>query len=685
MDSEPVFPKCVVCCTSFSYRGPKPHLLPCLHPVCEDCLKSPEVTTLDCSVCLKSHDKNVGSFPEDSVVLGDVLSQTMKHRPSDFQCTNKMDGNQAMSWCQECEDYFCEHCHISHSEVKATRNHTMKWISDLPCTPKRPQSICQKHRQRLDVYDRDCDCFICFQCHYEDHASHGTDTADMFLSREQDVLKAYLKSTSEKKEKIISAKEKVLVQARCIDEKAVPLRDTVQHTFSELRDVIDQREKEVLVELDQTLDAMRKINDSRPRVLESLETSCQSVLDYISATLLYASPSHLHKLKSSITQAFESCIKADVPVVHKYEPYVVFSKQGLPDLKSFVSSFGGFMSSVTSRESPMEASLKTGLQMKLEANIDELQTQIKDAQSLINALEKEASKNEEKLKTLQDDVSRLQAIVTQFDVLGNDKDTWLHVLGTENRARHVVVCPKMKFDSDRVNLDTTHINIKGHLINTQHLKWRRKKTIDTCGKMLKKYSGTCSTDPLPTSGLVYWEVEADVELDNPVGHRNLVLEVGVCGEDVMDSSYYIGGEPYSCSLCILGDGNSAKMFTVIQGEYKATTNVFDNRAGTSVRLKYGIFVDTEKMAVSFLDTNTIKVLGSGRIADKLQRGVGYNRKMWPVFAVYSGPKRVEMKLVSGPDLEMEDWKKKLLEDARQMCAGGNRYYGYNRSFLSQHR
>ncbi|XP_046551025.1 E3 ubiquitin-protein ligase TRIM33-like [Haliotis rubra] len=606
MDSDSVFPKCVVCSTSFRYRGPQPHLLPCLHPVCEDCLKSPEVTTLDCSVCLKSHDKDVGSFPVDDVVLGDVLNQTMKHRPSNFKCTNKMDGNQAMSWCQECEDYFCEHCHISHSEVKATRNHTMKWISDLPCTSKMSQSVCEKHGQRLDVYDKDCDCFICFKCHYEDHVSHGTDTANMFLSREQDVFKVYIISASEKKEKIISAKETVLAQARHIDEKAVSLRDTVQHTFSELRDVIDQREKEVLVELDKILDSMRKINDSRLPVLKSSETSCQTVLDYINGTLLSASPSQLHKVKSSITQAFESCIKADVPAVHKYEPCVVFSKQGLPDLKSLVSSFGGFMTSVTQTESPPEASLKTGLQMKLEADIDELQTQNREAQRLISALEKEASQNEQKVKTLQEDVSRLQGIVIQLHPMGNDKDTWLHVLGTVNRAPHVVLCPKMMFDSDRVNLNRRHINDKGLLVNTKHLQWRR---VGTSGKMFKNYCGTCSISPLPSSGLVYWEVEADVELDKPLGDRELVLEVGVCGEDVMDSSHYIGGQPNSCSLYISNGENDVIRYIAINGKDAATAKVFENKAGTSVTLKYGVLVDTDKMAVSFLDTNNREGVG----------------------------------------------------------------------------
>ncbi|XP_067685663.1 uncharacterized protein [Haliotis asinina] len=683
MDSDPEFPKCVVCSTSFSYRGPQPHLLPCLHPVCEDCLKAQEVTTLDCSVCLKSHDKNVGSFPEDNVVLGDVLNQTMKHRPSDFQCTNKMDGNQAMYWCQDCEDYFCEHCHISHSEVKATRNHTMKWISDLPCTSRKSQSICQKHGQRLDVYDKDCDCFICFECCYEDHARHGTDRADLFLSREHDVLSAYLKSVSERKKKIISAKETVLVQATCIEEKAVSLRDAVQHTFSELRDVIDQREKEVLVELDQTLEAMRKINDSRLSVLESSETCCRTIFDYINKTFLYASPSHLHKVKSSITRAFESCKEADVPTVHTNEPCVVFSKQGFPDLKSFVSSFGGFMTSVTPTESPMEASLKTGLQMKLEADIDELQKQNRASQTLISTLEKKASRNEQELKTLQEDVSRLQGIVIQLDPMGNDKDTWLHVLGTVNRARHVLVCPKMMFDSDRVNLYRTHIDVKGHLINTKHPEWRGRKILDTSGKMLKKYCGTCSTSPLPCSNLVYWEVETDVELDNPLGDRQLVLEVGVCGEDVMDSTHFIGGQSNSCSLYTSSDKNNVRSFIAVNGNlnYIATSNVFDNRAGTSVTLKYGVLVDTEKMAVSFLDTKNRKVLGSGCIVDsKPPHDVEYNRKVYPVFAIFNKPLRIEMKLVSGPDLQMEDWKKKLIEDA--MCGEGNRYQGYKHSSRS---
>ncbi|XP_046581696.1 uncharacterized protein LOC124289138 [Haliotis rubra] len=222
----------------------------------------------------------------------------------------------------------------------------------------------------------------------------------------------------------------------------------------------------------------------------------------------------------------------------------------------------------------------------------------------------------------------------------------------------------MMFDSDRVNLYRTHINYKGLLVNTQNPEWRGMEVQGTSGKMLKNYRGTCSTSPLPSSNLVYWEVEADVELDKPLGGLDLVLEVGVCGEDVMNSSHFIGDKPNSCSLCLSNDENNVRRFIAFNGKDIATSEVFENKVGTSVTVRYGVLVDTDKMAVSFLDTNKREVLGTGCIADsKPQHSAGYKRKMWPVFAVYSSPKRVEMKLVSGPDLQMDDWKKKLLEDA----------------------
>ncbi|XP_071100967.1 E3 ubiquitin-protein ligase TRIM33-like [Haliotis cracherodii] len=606
MDPIPV---CVVCRTAFRYRGPQPHLLPCLHAVCQDCLKSPEVTALDCSVCSKSYDicDTDRQFPVDEVVLAEVLHLTSKHRPAEFLCTNDEDGNQAVCWCRECGDFLCEHCQVSHSKIKATKNHTVQWMSDISQTTKRSQPLCEKHNQRMDIYDNDCDCFICPRCFYYDHSSHTTKKADELLKKEEDNLNENLKSLSTKQEEIVRSSDKVNEQTESIGRKATSLRETVQHTFAQLKALIDQREKEVLVELDQLLDSMRNINDSRRPSLKSTETSCLTVIDYINKTLLYASPSDLHKLKSSIAQAFESCVGVDIPTVHKYESSVAFSKQEMQHLKSLVSSFGSFMVPDGNGE-----------------EVPEFTPEITTLKSMV-------SNGKVLVKELGADVSRLKQFVIQLDPDG----------------------PTMMFDSDRVNRNRTHINDEGLLINSTH---PREKAVRASGKMLKTYCGTSSTSPLPSSGLVYWEVEADVELGMPLGDRELVLEIGVCEEEVMDNSFYVGNQLNSSSLFLM------EHLGVIQTVFSSNTHPdtridrgIDNKEGTMFKFRYGILVNVDERKVTYIGNEYQRRLGYGSLGN-----VKKGSTIWPLFGVYCSAMRVALKLVCGQEVQMDDWKKDLL-------------------------
>ncbi|XP_046581689.1 protein PML-like isoform X1 [Haliotis rubra] len=655
MDSGPVSPNCVVCSTSFRYKGPQPHLLPCLHPVCEDCLESVVLTTLLCSICMESHDRNGRNFPVDEVVLEEVFRETAKHLPSSFVCGNKQDGNEAECWCEECGIFFCRRCEKSHGEIKATRNHKMQWTFDLSSTGTGLQTKCEEHGQPLDIYDIDCDCFICPQCFYDEHTDHNTQTADRFLTDEKENLSDYMKSISDKTERIAVAHSNVDRQEEVIEQKATSLREVMKFTFSDLRSMLDQREKQMLAELDHLLDSMRIINDSRRPVLKSSETICQSLLDYIKKTLLYASPTHLHKLKSSITQACESCIGDEVPTVHRLESSVVFSKQRLHELMLLVSSFGTFLTPVEADQADEITSLESVREMTLKSTITKLQTQQKDAEEEIESLRGS-------IQTLQEEVDRLRKTIVSLDNKVLNGHTYLHVLERDQDcAITAIECPVMMFDPERVNRRAVHIH-KQMLINRRH--WPNKShgiQADPKRPALKNYCGTCCTSPLPSSGLVYWEVEADVELDKPLGDGILLLEVGVCAEDVMDSSAYITGQPSSSSLLIGVSDNSntiALCLTVDGHSFVSKDDVVDNDTGTHTRLQYGVLLDMDEMKICYLDIIQREVLGCGHL-----RVMGSAPELWPMFGVYHGPRSVAMKIVGGQEIKMEDWKKELLQGA----------------------
>ncbi|XP_048237690.1 uncharacterized protein LOC124135915 isoform X4 [Haliotis rufescens] len=536
-------------------------------------------------------------------------------------------------------------------------------MSDIPQTTKRSQPLCEKHNQRMDIYDNDCDCFICPRCFYNDHASHSTKKADELLKKEEDNLNENLESLSTKQEEIVRSSDKVNEQTESIGRKATSLRETVQHTFAQLKALIDQREKEVLVELDQLLDSMRNINDSRRPSLKSTDTSCLTVIDYINKTLLYASPSNLHKLKSSIAQAFESCVGVDIPTVHKYESSVAFSKQEMQHLKSLVSSFGSFMvPDGNGEEVPEFTPVCLARQINLESTIAELQTQNTEASKEITTLKSMVSNGKVLVKELGADVSRLKQFVIQLDPDGQEKDMFLHVIKPRSGRRsgtrvHIIKCPTMMFDSDRVNRNTTQINDEGLLINSTHPKFRREKAVDTSGKMLKTYQGTSSTSPLPSSGLVYWEVEADVELDK-LGDRELVLEMGVCGEEVMDNSFFVGNQPNSSSLFLIAYEHLGVIQSVVSSNTHPHTRIdtgIDNEAGTMFKVRYGILVNVDERKVTYIDNEFQRRLGYASLGN-----VKKGSTIWPLFGVYGNTIRVALKLVCGQEVQMNDWKKDLL-------------------------
>ncbi|XP_067686355.1 uncharacterized protein [Haliotis asinina] len=654
------FPKCVMCNTSFRYRGPQPHLLPCLHPVCEDCLASWKLKTLVCSVCLMSHDIHKGHFPVDEVIRAEVFHLTSKHRPSEFLCTNEEDGNQAVCWCSECVDFFCEHCQVLHAGIKTTRSHRTVLIPDLSENVKGSQRECDKHRQSLNIFDSNCDCFICSRCFYEDHVGHSTLNAEKFLSTEEEELNISLKTTTGKKDEIDVATSNVNGQTRIINEKAVSLKETVQHTFSELKTLINQREKEVLLEVDQLLDSMRNINDSRRPVLKSSETCCQTVLDYIKKTLLYASPSHLHKLKSSIAQACESCVELDVPFVHKNESLVMFSKQGLQDVKSLISCFGSFFVSVKDKDQVTETlSFSSGRELWLESTVAQLRDQKLKLTKEVSELKDKFQDGVHVANDLDEEVARLKSFVVQKDPEGVARGMFLHAVRGIPDLR-IVKCPTMMLDVERASTKRVHINEKGVLVNYEkpgggHPSYSKRKSF-------KNYRGTCSTSPLPSSGLVYWEVEADVELDKPLVDQKLVLEIGVCGEEVMDIAYFVGNQPNSCSLNLAHNGRDNKVVLHIMqnGQFPLyMQNILYNRGGVVKRLRYGVLVSVDRRSVNFIDINHRKMLASGRLVS-----VEPNTRMWPMFGVYAGNAKVAMKLVSGGDVQMEDWKKNLIWESQ---------------------
>lgn len=87
-------------------------------------------------------------------------------------CNNRHVTNNAISWCPECDENYCEKCKSHHDVAKATKKHEMISIENALRIQKCVQDIkinCTEHDERFVYFCRDHDLPCCIECLNDRH------------------------------------------------------------------------------------------------------------------------------------------------------------------------------------------------------------------------------------------------------------------------------------------------------------------------------------------------------------------------------------------------------------------------------------------------------------------------------------------------------------------------------------
>ncbi|XP_071084713.1 transcription intermediary factor 1-alpha-like [Haliotis cracherodii] len=699
------FPKCSVCHQEFTLKGPVPYLLPCLHAVCETCVTSATGGVISCSTCQREVNLTDTSLQKDAVRQKEIFYLTVKHRPTELLCTNDDDGNQAVCWCQECEEFLCEYCQNMHSSVRLSRNHAVHNFGDITPQNLENETICSIHEwYPLDLFDKSCNMCICCQCRRGEHADHDVGYLDEAAEGVTQRIEQHRKDMSALLSRQQTHLQSIRQETQLTNRTQDTLRKTIEHTFRSLRSQLDQREKELLIDLEsQTMETKA--------TLHAFETSCEEhharctdTSGYIRKCLLYASKSVLLQLETTVEGMTRTCLETASPKTHDV-PEAVFNTNGFSKLKSDMSGFGSITTlkedseggtpedKQTQTDDDYLADLEQKHEMelaKLESNIASQNERTKQLQQLTDKLNAEANNMKLELAKLESNIAshkesteqlqrlteKLHAEANNMKLMLAEKDQTCHVaLETINRLqtfligfptegcvhllktgvvdrRMVLNCLHLKYDKDRVNLDYVHINTEGDLVN------RRSDTRSAGVGRLKKYWGTCSTAPLPRAGCPqYWEMKCRVSLDETLTEYRRILEVGVCREEQRDVWLWLGERPGSYSMSV---SHCTTHGRICRKTWKEGKNVLclpdtlPNTAGASHTLQYGVVYDDARKKIVFIDVKENKVISTSNNVDTSQ-------PLWPMFGVYN-PHRltVSMTLVVGSDINMTEEKKAMI-------------------------
>ncbi|XP_048244725.1 uncharacterized protein LOC124121846 [Haliotis rufescens] len=631
------FPKCSVCHQEFTLKGPVSYLLPCLHAVCETCVTSAAGGVISCSTCQREVNLTDTCLQKDAVRQKEIFHLTVKQRPTELLCTYEDDGNQAVCWCQECEEFLCEYCQNMHSSVKLSRNHAVHNFGDI--TPKKleNETNCNIHeRYPLHLFDKSCNVYICCQCRRGEHADHEVDYLDEAAEGVTQRIEQHRKDLSALLSRQQTHLQSIRQETQLTNRTQDTLRKTIEHTFRSLRSHLDQREKELLIDLE-------SLTRETKATLHAFETSCEDhharctdISGYIRKCLLYASKSVLVQLETTVEGMTRTCLETASPETHDV-PEAVFNTNGLSKLKSDMSGFGN----ITTLKEDSEGGTP-----------EDKQTQTDD-DYLADLEQKHEMMLSEKDQTCQvalETINRLQTFLIGFPTEG-----CVHLLKTGVVDRRMVLnCLHLKYDKDRVNLNEVHINTEGDLVN------RESDTRPAGEGRLKRYSGTCSTAPLPQGGCPqYWEMKSRVCLDETLIGNLLILEVCVCREEQMDG-YCIGGSPRYYSMTVAHCPTHGKICRKTCKEWKyvrCLPDTLPNTAWASHTLHYGVVYDDARKKIVFIDVKENKVISTLHNVDSSQT-------LWPMFGVYNPDLlTVSMTLVVGSDINMTEEKKAMIVKA----------------------
>ncbi|XP_067669220.1 myosin heavy chain, cardiac muscle isoform-like isoform X3 [Haliotis asinina] len=451
-----VFPKCSVCHQQFTLKGSVPYLLPCLHAVCETCVTSAAGGVISCSTCQREVNLTDTRLKKDAVRQREIFHLTVKHRPTKLLCTHENDGNRAVCWCPECEEFLCGHCHDVHSKFKVTRKHVFQNLSDFEPVVSNTPAPCSIHSpDSLYFLDRRCKILICGRCRFEDHEDHEVEKLDWVAERilkQLDQHKTDLETLQVRQKSNI---KNIRRETKITDRTHNTLREHIGHTFKSLRSQLVQRKKELLTDLEDQTKATKTSLCTQLNRCEEASKKCSEVLGYISKVPIYASQSDLPDLGDWVGEATRSFL--DTAETQTLDiPASVFGTNGLSKLKSNISRFGVVVTK--DKEEEYERDKETQTKDDVMA---EMETQYRNS---IDDIEKRASETTHFLldKETQTEHDVMAEMETQYrnvrlsidDIEKRASETTHFLLDKETQTEHDVMAEmETQYRNVRLSID----------------------------------------------------------------------------------------------------------------------------------------------------------------------------------------------------------------------------------------
>ncbi|XP_078678176.1 E3 ubiquitin-protein ligase TRIM71-like [Branchiostoma floridae x Branchiostoma belcheri] len=351
------FLTCAVCMLHFR----DPRVLPCLHTFCKECLQewAAKQQPLECPTCRKEvslPDQGVDGLKTNFYVnnLLDFAAAKKGAEPG-VPCQVCEGGReQAKLWCTDCAMLLCESCTVMHRKVPATRDHEL--VSQDVLEGKEGMErlhrkrYCDKHKsQEMVFYCESCNVLVCTSCAVINHKpgrAHNLEEITTVAQKKKEMLRRLLQGIDPRLEEIqASVKEVEKTMSKLIPAKEVATVQT-QAYFGQLVHLLQEREKEILIQIDEqcqadgkTLQAKKEAMEFELAGLTSAQTFCQQAVEH-------GSDMHVLEVGNQVQTRIETLLTKKLDLESKWSEFQFEENTAATAFADEVENFGGLKTDV---------------------------------------------------------------------------------------------------------------------------------------------------------------------------------------------------------------------------------------------------------------------------------------------------------------------------------------------------
>lgn len=316
---------CAVCQEYYT----DPRVLPCLHYYCKNCIKrialrTDSGRTLSCPECRYEVTIPKGGVDEFKTAFfvnqlqTTVSTMERAHGTVVTKCELCSDtGDRAEAFCRQCAMFICSDCIKQHKRLKTYTFHEVASLEDLkkglarPIALKEPNvpATCADHEENMTIYCFDCDKLICHLCAVKDHREHNFEfckkaainTKKNILEKLGNLHKLSVILSNTMKE-IQTIKKGLAVQEGTVG-------NTISISFRELREILDNRERELLGEVTRIKQEKAKKLSAQEKALSLANTEIQSIVDYTEQCVRLSNGSEIMSMHLEIQRRIEQKVE----------------------------------------------------------------------------------------------------------------------------------------------------------------------------------------------------------------------------------------------------------------------------------------------------------------------------------------------------------------------------------------